>query len=233
LYPFFDQTFSADSFSCRIDKATHKAIKRFRTFFLKVSKNDTRTCWVLKCDIRKFFEHIDHEILLSILARYIWDENIIKLLENIIHSFSAGPGRGLPLGNLTSQLFVNIYMNEFDQWMKHHIKADCYIRYADDFVILSHDKAWLEELLPRIDSYLLEKLKLEVHPNKISIKTIFSGIDFLGWVHFPKHRVLRKTTERRMIRKLRVATAPETMASYLGLLKHGNTYKLKKCLKML
>ena len=233
LYPFFDQTFSADSFSCRIDKATHKAIKRFRTFFLKVSKNDTRTCWVLKCDIRKFFEHIDHEILLSILARYIWDENIIKLLENIIHSFSAGPGRGLPLGNLTSQLFVNIYMNEFDQWMKHHIKADCYIRYADDFVILSHDKAWLEELLPRIDSYLLEKLKLEVHPNKISIKTIFSGIDFLGWVHFPKHRVLRKTTERRMIRKLRFATASETMTSYLGLLKHGNTYKLKKCLKML
>ena len=233
LYPFFNRTFISDSFSCRIDKAGHKAIRRFRTFFLKVSKNDTQTCWVLKCDIRKFFENIDHNTLLSILDKYISDKEIAGLLKNIVDSFSSGPGRGLPLGNLTSQLFVNIYMNEFDQWIKHHMKTKHYIRYADDFVILSDDKMWLEELLPKLADFLSSELKLEIHPDKISIRTIFSGTDFLGWVHFPKHRVLRKTTERRIIRKLRNNDKPEAVASYLGLLKHGHTYKLKKWLKML
>ena len=95
----------------------------------QVSKNNTRTCWILKCDIRKFFENIDHEILLGILKEYISDRNIIWLLERVIYGFSAATGRGLPLGNLTSQLFVNIYMNEFDQFAKHNLKAKHYIRY--------------------------------------------------------------------------------------------------------
>src|SRR3989338_529289 len=189
LYPFFDRVFTSDSFSCRNRKGTHKALNRFRSFSYKVSKHNTKTCWVLKCDIKKFFENIDHEILLTILKRYIFDEDIILLLEKIIYSFSSVPGRGLPLGNLTSQLFVNVYMNEFDQWMKHHMKAKYYIRYADDFVIFSQDKSWLEELLPKISDFLSENLRLEVHPDKVFIKTLASGIDFLCWVHFPNHRV--------------------------------------------
>ena len=227
LYPFFDKKFTSDSFSCRDNKGTHKALNRFRTFTDKVSQNHTRTCWVLKCDIRKFFENINHEILLMILKKYISDKDIIWLLENIIHSFSSAPGRGLPLGNLTSQLFVNIYMNVFDQWMKHHMKAKYYIRYADDFVILSDDKSWLEELLPKISDFLSENLRLEIHPDKVFIKTLASGIDFLGWVHFSNHRVLRTTTKRRMLNRLKISTNPATRESYRGLLKHGNTFKLK------
>ncbi len=228
LYPFFDRTFVSDSFSCRIGKGTHKALNRFRQFGYKVSRNNTRTCWVLKCDIRKFFENINHEVLLAIFKEYIPDRNIICILKKVIYSFSSAPGRGLPLGNLTSQLFVNVYMNEFDQFMKHKLKANYYIRYADDFVVMSQDKSRLEELLPKIGDFLSEHLKLKIHPDKVFIKTLSSGVDFLGWVHFPDHRVLRTTTKRRMMKRLLVSDKQQVRQSYLGLLKHGNTYKLIK-----
>lgn len=180
LYSFFDRTFIFDSYSCRLEKGTHKAIVRFNQFFLKVSRNNTNTCWVLKGDIRKFFASIDHEILINILKDYISDENIIWLLTKVIDSFQAENGKGLPLGNLTSQLFANVYLNEFDRFIKHRIKAKFYIRYADDFVILSDDRAWLENQVPVIKEFLWARLNLEVHPNKLFIKTMSSGVDFLG-----------------------------------------------------
>ena len=231
LYPFFDRIFISDSFSCRIGKGTHKALNRFRKLGYRVSKNNTRTCWILKCDIRKFFENINHDILINILNKYIPDKNIIWLLERVVFSFSSAPGRGLPLGNLTSQLFVNIYMNKFDQFIKHNLKIKFYIRYADDFVIFSHDKSWLEELLPKVADFLEERLRLKLHPDKIFIKTLASGVDFLGWVHFPEHRVLRTTTKRRMFKRIVLSNKPETINSYLGLLKHGNTHKIKSVIK--
>lgn len=232
LYPFFNKIFISDSFSCRINKGTHKALNRFRYFFRKGSKNNTKTCWVLKCDIRRFFENINHKILLVVIGQYIIDKNIRWLLERIIQSFSSASGRGLPLGNLTSQLFVNIYMNEFDQWIKHHMKAKCYIRYADDFVIFSDDKSRLQELIFKIGDFLSERLKLELHSNKVYIKTVASGVDFLGWVHFLDHRILRPATKNRMLRNLKVNKSRETKASYLGLLKHGNTYNIKNKLSL-
>jgi RNA-directed DNA polymerase len=123
LYPFFAKTFIADSYSCQIGKGTHKALDKFRQFACRTSKNNTQTCYVLKGDIRKFFASIDHNILLEILNEYIPDKNIIWLLEKIISSFSSiKKGVGLPLGNLTSQLFVNIYMNKFDQFVKHGLR---------------------------------------------------------------------------------------------------------------
>ena len=227
LYPFFDRTFIADSFSCRNEKGTHKAINRFRRFIWKVSKNNTKTCWILKCDIKKFFASINHNILLEILTPRIQDENILWLLRQVVESFNAIDfvGVGLPLGNLTSQLFANIYLNEFDQFVKHRIKAKFYIRYADDFVILSENKTWLEEILPRIKNFLQDELKLEIHPDKIFIKTLASGIDFLGWVHSPNHRVLRTSTKRRMFKNLWEDFSSDVVASYLGMLKWGNTFR--------
>ncbi len=227
LYPFFDKTFIADSFSCRIDKGTHKALNRFRQFAYKASRNHTRTCWVLKCDIKKFFESIDHGVLIGILENYIPDKDILWLLKEVIQSFSADPNKGLPLGNLTSQLFCNIYMNEFDQFAKHTLKAKYYIRYADDFVILSFNRDWLQGLILPIAKFLEEQLKLFLHPQKILIKTIASGVDFLGWVHFPDHRVLRTATKRRMFKRIKEMPFAETLQSYLGLLIHGNTEKLR------
>ncbi len=155
------------------------------------------------------------------------DDKILSLISVIVDSFSVRAGTGLPLGNLTSQLFVNIYMNEFDQFVKHKLKTKYYIRYADDFVILSRDKSWLEELLFRVGDFLEERLKLSLHPDKVFIKTLSSGVDFLGWVHFPDHRVLRTATKRRMIRNIEIKNGNEaTVQSYRGLLKHGNTHKI-------
>ena len=209
-----------------MNKGTHKALNRFRTFSYKVSKNNTRTCWILKCDIRKFFENINHEVLLTILKEYIPDKNIMWLLERVIRSFSSAPGRGLPLGNLTSQLFVNIYMNEFDQFVKHKLKAKYYVRYADDFVFLSENKAYLEKTLPLVKDFLNKNLRLSLHPDKVYIKTFASGIDFLGWIHFPDHRVLRAATKRRMLRNLAREKSEPRLQSYRGLLSHGNAKKL-------
>lgn len=227
LYPRFDRTWISDSYSCRDNKGTHRAMNRFCLFAGKVSKNNTRTAWVLKCDIRKFFASIDHHILISIISIQIPDQKIVGLIENIVTSFqSTGPGKGLPLGNLTSQMLVNVYMNIFDQFVKHKLKAKHYIRYADDFVILSENKTDLEKLLPLIKKFLNEKLNLDLHPDKVYIKTFSSGVDFLGWVHFPNHRVLRTASKNRMIRNLSVNRSEPTLQSYRGLLSHGNAHKL-------
>jgi RNA-directed DNA polymerase len=258
LYPFFEKTFIADSFSCRNNKGTHKAIRRFHEFAYKASQNNTRACWILKCDIRKFFANIDHEILIGILGKYIVDENIMWLLGNVIESFtspaptpSQSPPRaggedlenGLPLGNLTSQLFVNVYMNEFDQFVKHRLKAKGYIRYSDDFVIFSEDKERLENIIAPIKIFLQEKLGLELHPEKVFIKTLASGVDFLGIVNFPDHRVLRPTTKRRMLRKIREKNFllredliskgqfNRSLQSYLGILKHCQGRKIADMLR--
>jgi retron-type reverse transcriptase len=201
----------------------------------KVSKNYTKQCYILKCDIRKFFASIDHSILLHILEKRIQDEEVLELLRNIIGSFP----KGLPLGNLTSQLLVNIYMNEFDQYVKHILKVKYYIRYADDFVFIHNDKEYLEGIISchnvatlrhlrgqaarKVEDFLTHRLKLTLHPNKVFITTIYAGMDFLGWIHFPHHRVLRAATKKRVLRKV----SEKNMTSYLGLLRHGGAYTLQ------
>ena len=239
LYPYFDKKFIFDSYSSRLGKGTHKAVNRFRDYFHKVSRNNTKTCWVLKCDVRKFFASINHNVLISILQKHIPDQNIFALLEEVIQSFSGTiKGIGLPLGNLTSQLFVNIYLNEFDQFVKHKLKVKCYVRFADDFVILSEDKNYLINILEIIGNYLENELKLTLHPNKVSIETFSSGVDFLGLVSFPNYRVLRTKTKRRMFSKLekrhesyKIGMIPgeslnQSLQSYLGILKHCNGHEL-------
>jgi hypothetical protein len=164
LYPFFDRTFIADSYSCRLEKGTYKAIERFDSFYRKASRNNTRTVWVLKCDIRKFFASIDHAVLMEILSEYIADKDIFEVLRNVVDSFySTEPGVGLPL-----------------------------------------------------------------HPDKTFIITAASGVDFLGWVIFPDHKVLRTATKWRMIKRLEEIFAAETVSSYRGLLTHGNAHRLSE-----
>lgn len=233
LYPYFDSKFIFDSFSCRNDKGTHKALNRFRGLARKVSRNNAKTVWVLKGDIRKFFANIDHQILKNILRKHIIDDDILWLLGRVIDSFHTENSKniGLPLGNVTSQLFINVYMNEFDQFLKRKLKARYNIRYADDFLILDTAKLYLEDLIPKISEYLEKELKLSLHPDKVYIKSFSSGVDFLGWVHFPYHRVLRTSTKRRMFRKLKQKYIKEMITSYFGLLKHGNTYNLTQKLK--
>ena len=227
LYPWFDNTFIYDSYSCRNNKGTHRALERFRVLAQRTSNNHRKTCWVLQCDIKKFFATIDHGVLLFILEQYISDQRLLWLLNEVIGSFNAGqPAKGLPLGNLTSQLLVNIYMNEFDQYAKHALKAKHYLRYADDFVFLSADRTWLESLIPSIQGFLNNVLQLSLHEDKIILKAAASGVDFLGWVNFPDHRVLRTRTKKRMLRRIQEKPEEPTVQSYLGLISHGQTHML-------
>ncbi|TXI35208.1 MAG: hypothetical protein E6Q53_00215 [Candidatus Moraniibacteriota bacterium] len=240
FYPFFDRTFIADSHSCRIGKGAHKALNRFRAFGRKASKNHTKTVFVLKGDVRKCFASVNQVVLMSILKKGITNPDTLWLLERVIMSFGSRRereslpatmqsfGRGLPLGNLTSQLLINIYLNELDQFVKHRVKARYYIRYADDFVIFSQNKEELKDILTLIDAFLQLNLRLTLHPDKVLVKTLASGVDFLGWVHFPDHRVLRTVTKKRMMKRIQETEwKEETMASYLGMLSHGNGRRLQ------
>lgn len=242
LYSLFDSSFIYDSYSCRVNKGTHKGVKRLYEFTRKVSKNYTGDCFVLKCDIKKFFASVDHKILLSLLTEIIQDKDILLLLTEIINSFNSelGEGRGIPLGNLTSQVFANIYMNKLDQFMKHKLKIKYYVRYADDFVIISQRKDYLENLIPEIDKFLEMDLNLKLHENKVIIRKLKHGIDFLGYGILP-HYILPKTkTKRRIFRKMSVKikenkngkisdfSLNQTVQSYLGYFSHANSYKIVK-----
>lgn len=227
LYGIFDRTFMFDSYSSRVDKGVLRAINRFNDFTKKLSENNTKKVWILKCDIRRYFDSIDHSILMKIIFSKINDKKAFWLIGEVINSFGKDTGKGLPLGNVTSQIFSNIYLNELDQYIKRRLRIKYYIRYADDFVILSQDKEYLESLLSVIKKFLFEKLKLELHPDKIFLKDIYSGVDFLGWVNFLKHRILRTKTKKRILGKLKKGTSDDTINSYLGMLRRGNTRKIK------
>lgn len=237
LYEVFDKTFIYDSYSCRLEKGTHKAVKRLEKFTRQVSKNYTRSCWALHCDIKKFFASVDHEILLKLLKNRIKDKGIIWLLPEVINSFHSQDknGKGIPLGNLTSQIFANIYLNELDQFIKHKLKVKYYLRYADDFLILSDSKNYLNHLIKPIEFYLQDKLKLELHPQKIIFRKLEWGIDFLGYIVLPHHILPRTKTKKRILEKLKEKIGSEnfnqSLQSYLGYLSHANSYKLTQELK--
>lgn len=229
LYPIFDKGFIYDSYSSRINKGTHAAVNRLSAFLRKISQNNRKNVFALKCDISKFFDSIDHDILTALIKRKISDENCFGLIEKIIKSFEKEPGKGLPLGNVTSQLFANIYLNELDQFIKHKLKIKFYLRYCDDFVILDKSREYLDGLINETSGFLDENLKLKLHPRKIIICKYHQGVDFLGYVTRPYHRILRMRTKKRMFRRISKNNAP----SYLGILKHSDGYKVERKIRML
>lgn len=237
LYPLFNHSFIFDSYSCRLEKGTHKGILRLEKFARIVSKNYTETCWALKLDIKKFFANVDHEILIRLLQQKIKDSDILWLLRNVIDSFhsESGERKGIPLGNLTSQVFANIYMNELDQFMKHQLRIKYYIRYADDFVILDTNKQSLETLVTSISQFLKNNLKLDLHPSKIIFRRLDWGIDFLGYIILPYYILPRTKTKRRIFKKLKEKVDEpnfnQSLQSYLGYLSHASSFKLTQKLK--
>lgn len=240
LYPIFDKGFVFDSYSCRINKGTHRAVNRLELFVHKESKNNKKKVFVLKCDIKKFFASIDQNILLELIKNKVKDVDTVWLIEKIIRSFQTQQNKGLPLGNVTSQLLANIYLNELDQFIKHRLKVKYYIRYCDDFVILKDNKEYLYNLILLIGNFLKSGLRLSLHPNKVTIRKYDQGIDFLGYVVLPYYRVLRTKTKRRMFIKLERKYQQlrnnqisrqiykQCLQSYLGILKHCKGYKIKK-----
>ncbi len=193
LYNYFDKRYIYDSYSCRIGKGTHKAQARFRNFVNVMSKNYTKPCYILKFDIKKCFASIDTKILKNILAWHIEDVKLKNFVYKIIESFPVG----LPLGNLTSQLFINVYLHELDLYVKQILKCKYYIRYADDIVIVSKNKEDLEKIYNDLEFFLKQELNLTTHKKIIS--SVYFGIDVLGLVFFAKYERLRRSTERRKI----------------------------------
>jgi len=181
---------------------------------------------VLKCDVRKFFDSIDQEILLSFIKSKISEPDTLWLIRKIIASFSTKPGKGLPLGNVTSQLFANIYLNELDQFVKHRLKQKYYLRYCDDFVILGLDQIGLSNLLPHLKNFLQDELGLILHLGKISLRQVRQGTDFLGYVVLPHHKVLRTRTKRRIFCRAEQGISENSWQSYLGMLKHCRGFKV-------
>ncbi len=208
---------------------------------------------MLKCDIQKFFASVDQKILLELLGRQIADHNFLWLLEEIINSFCSSDSspaklgqngrkgfKGIPIGNLTSQFFANIYLNGLDHFVTNSLKIANYIRYADDFVMLSNDRDYLINLVPEIGKFLRIKLDLELHPKKIILRKFKSGVDFLGYIVFPNYILPRTKTKRRLISKIKSRINDykegkineiklnQTIQSYFGYLSHVNSYKLRQ-----
>jgi len=218
----FERKFIFDSWSCRKRKGTHAAIERFGRIAWSLSRNNTVPVWVLKMDIAKFFASVDQGVLLAIIERTVSCKDTRPLIANVLGSFD----KGLPLGNLTSQLFANVYLNELDQYVKHRLRVPHYLRYCDDFVILSRDPDVLKALVPQIRLFLESQLRLQLHPAKITLSRLSNGVDFLGFVCFPYTAVLRTKTKRRMLARV----GDKNLSSYLGLISHTRSYGLKKLL---
>jgi len=249
LEEIYDGTFIFDSFSCRKGKGTHKGFRRLRSFLHKHKNED----YFIKFDVSKYFYSIDQYKLVEILEKKMKDSNLIILLKKIIssHNEEEIPAhilndnfevqrKGIPIGNLLSQLFANIYLNELDYFVKHNLKIKYYVRYVDDFVILEKGKDSLSIIRMRIKSFLKRVLFLKIEDRKIQINKISFGVDFVGFVVFKKLirvRTRNYTRFRKMLndkiklyhsKKLSMLKLNASFQSYLGHLSHSNSNKIKE-----
>lgn len=261
LFPLYEKTFIFDSYACRKGKGTHKAADRLQ-YWLRQTERKPERYYYLKMDISKYFYRVDHDILLKILARRIKDQRLLNLLEKIINcesmNFGLPPGKepdevevsdrlgnkGMPIGNLTSQMFANIYLNEVDQYAKHELGLHYYIRYMDDIIILHHDKKYLAEVKELLRAFLSDELRLDLN-NKTAIRPCSMGVDFVGFRIWSTHRRLKKKTAVKIKRNLKNQIAKvkageerkdrldRSAASYRGILSHFDSYGLRQSLNAL
>lgn len=244
IEPLFEKRFIYDSYVCRKDKGTHAAVKRLRKFMYSVTDGYEREAYFLKLDVSKYFQNIDHEVLYALVCRVVKDADTCSLLHAIIDSsvdsVVGGRKKGIPIGNLTSQLFANIYLNELDHYVKERLYCRYYVRYMDDIVICAADKSELERLRISIELFLRETLLLIIHPHKVLINPIASGVPFLGYVLFPHYTRLRSSTVRRCRIRIRKQCAlvqrgklsPDSFsssrASWFGYAQHADAWKISQ-----
>ena len=194
--PIFEKYAIFDSYACRVGKGSHKAV-------LKAKSLEGKYKYYLKLDIKKFFDSIDHKILYLLLERRIKDKKLLDIYQKIINSYNKSPGKGLPIGNLLSQHWANFYLGYFDHWIKENKSRKGYLRYMDDFVLLSNNKSDLKNLLKEIESFLCQNLNLELK-NNIQLNYCEKGIPFLGYRIFPGSIKLAPKSKKRLIKKLKL-----------------------------
>ncbi|MEK6885334.1 MAG: reverse transcriptase/maturase family protein [Nanoarchaeota archaeon] len=236
IEPLFDKGFIYDSCANRIEKGNLFALNRFDEFKRKVSKNNIHKCFVLKADIKHYFQEVNHEVLINILKRKIKDENVLDLINKILINGQEEINRGMPLGNLTSQFFANVYLNELDYFVKHKFGVKYYLRYVDDFVILHENEEQLKIWKMRIDEFLRQELKIELHPDKSRIILLSQGVDFVGFRNFYHFRLLRKRNINNMKKKIEMFRYDlmskdkllESFHGWTAYAKWANTFKLRR-----
>ena len=232
IEPIIDKRFYFHSYACRKGKGMHAASENLSRWIRNLSY-EGKPLYALKCDIHQYFKSIDHKRLKAALRRIIKDEETLWLLDLTIDSGCEG-GRGIPVGNLTSQLFANVYLDALDKYIKETMRVKYYIRYMDDFIILSHDKAELAALLRAVEAFLRHKLDLELNP-KTAIVAAKNGVDFCGYRHWKDHKKVRRRSVRRMKNTIKAYNGEKIpplrferiLKSWLGHILHADTFKLR------
>jgi RNA-directed DNA polymerase len=219
LEPIFVATFTADTYSCIKNKGIHAAANAVK----KALFDEPNTQYCLKLDIKKFYPSVDHDILKQLLRRKLKDNDLLWLLDEIIDSTE-----GLPIGNYLSQYFANFYLSYFDHWLKEEKKVEYYFRYADDLVFLASNKPYLHQLLSDIDKYLTNNLKLTIKHNYQIFPVDARGIDFVGYVFYHTHTLLRKSIKQNFARMLKNNKNKQSIASYNGWAVHCDSKNLLK-----
>lgn len=259
LERIWEPVFIHDSYACRRGKGTHEAVNRLQDFLRKVTKNGNVRAHYLQLDIRDFFTSIDKELLFTIIQRKVSDFDILWLIRTVLFwdctrsyvvkgnnsilsnipsnksLFGKENLRGLPIGNLTSQFFANVYLNELDQFVKHTLKAHYYLRYVDDFVLVSQDKNELLHWKEDIQGFLKNRLKLTLHPRRQKLQSVSDGVDFLGYIIRPNYILVRRRVVSNLKQKIRefqcspnkdIQKYKATWMSYFGHFQHANSYRL-------
>lgn len=237
LEPIFDRRLIFDSWACRKGKGTHQAVQRAQQF-------SQRYPYFLKCDIRRYFDNIDHSILQRLLRRIIKDRDLLNVLDKIIlHPLpDTMLGKGIPIGNLTSQHFANLYLGELDHHLKERCNIKAYLRYMDDMVIFADDKRQLHKALGVIEEFIASDLHLSLKPSATLIAPLTEGLPFLGFRIFPKLIRLNKQGLRRFRRRLRlhekayqsgeidVEILTASVQSMIAHMHHADTQRLRQSL---
>lgn len=213
IEPLLDRRFIDDCYACRRDRGVHAAVNRYQAWSRQYR-------YAMKLDVKRYFPSIDHALLKAALARHIKDREVLRLLARIIdtgpRNDGDGPvyfpgddlftplqhGLGIPIGNLTSQFFANLYLNDFDHWVREELRVPAYLRYVDDMVFLANDKARLHAVRSAVEEKLAA-LRLRIHPDKAQVVPTSVGLDMLGYHVFPGFRRLRNDNGRRFAHKLR------------------------------
>lgn len=245
IEPIWEGRFIHDSYACRPGKGTHLGADRAQELLRKVMREHGRV-FVLKADISKFFYSIDHGVMKGLVRRRIRCRRTLALIDDIVDSAAAlGDCRpvGLPIGNLTSQLFANVYLHELDEFVKHGLREKHYIRYMDDFLVVHHDKAHLQRIRVLIERFLWDRLRLKTNAKTqvFPVGERFGrAVDFLGYRIWTTHRRLRKSSISRIARTLRrmkkqyaagkvaLEKIRQSITSWVAHASHAETYGLRR-----
>ena len=239
LAPIVERAYIPDTYACLAGRGSLAAVRRYEDFVRRQGGSG----YVLKADVRQYFPSVDHAALRGLLRRKIGDEPLLQLLDRLVESGDEGGGKGMPIGNLTSQLFANLYLDPLDHFVKEDLRRRAYIRYMDDFVILGEEKHELWDVLKEVERFLHERFRLSLQPQRTLVTPVAAGVDFLGYIVYPKgyKRVRRRNVvnvRQRLTRleaghalgEIPFAHARQSIASWLGLAKHASAFRLSRSL---